>query len=159
MGDQRSDASLICNDKRATDRVLKQANAEAAALVDHRHGKPCKDDHRDWIVAHALTHAFGRFQAVDLPHGQAEVASDALVIDSHVGSGRAAGMGLSCMPKQPLIQRRVAAIEGVQRVPGAQRLWRAQRHHSAHGARRENKSFKPGLSRAGLSSKDSRACD
>ena len=68
-------------------------------------------------------------------------------------------MGLSCMPNQPLIQRRVAAIEGVQRVPGVQRLWRPQRHHSAHGARRENKSFKPVLSLAGLSSKDSKACD
>jgi hypothetical protein len=60
--------------------------------------------------------------------------------------------------EQILIQRRIAAIEAVQRVPGVQRLWRAQRHHSAHGARRENKSFKPKLSRAGLSSKDSRAC-
>ena len=33
MGQQRTDASLICNYKRAADRVLKQANAEAAALV------------------------------------------------------------------------------------------------------------------------------
>ncbi len=129
MGQQCTDASLICNGQRAAYRVLKQANAKASALVDRRHRKPCQDDHRDWVVAHAFARAPRSVQAVNLPHGQAEVASDALVINHHIGSGRAAGMGLSCMPDQPRIQSRVAAIKSVQRVRGAQRLWRAWSAH------------------------------
>jgi hypothetical protein len=37
--------------------------------------------------------------------------------------------------------------------------WLQARYILAQGARRENKSFKPGLSRAGLSNRDSKVCD
>ena len=67
MCEQRTNTSMICNYKRATDRFMKQVNLEAATLVDHRYRKPCKDYDQDQTITHSLAHTYSRFQVIDLP--------------------------------------------------------------------------------------------
>ena len=73
--------------------------------------QPRQNDSRQGVLAHPFANAFRRIQGIDLTDSQAEVASDSIIIGHNKGLGRPAGLCLTRVAQQPLVERRFAAIK------------------------------------------------
>jgi len=123
MGEDRSYAGLLSDQQRPPDRVLQHADTDAKPLVIGGDGKPGQDDHRQREATHALTQALWCFRSVDLAHGEAEIAGDAIVlVGDDKRSGRVAGLGLPGMVYQSVVQGGLTAIKALKPELNVQRL-------------------------------------
>jgi len=116
MREQRADTGLFSNQQGALDGVKEHAFTDAAFLVLQVYCQPGEEDDGNRMLPHALADAFGRFQCVDLPDGQAEISCYAVIVANDERSCRAALLRLKGVLDQPVIKRRFAAVEVLQMV-------------------------------------------
>lgn len=74
MGEHRSDACLLGNDKGSTDGISQEFHSDAASLTHYRYRQARQDDHRNRVLPHPFANALGRIKGIHLTGGQAEVA-------------------------------------------------------------------------------------
>lgn len=123
-----------------------------SALISPTDGQPGKDHDGDRILPHALAIALWRIERIeriDLADGQAEITGDVVVLADNRGFGRAAGLRLSGMAQQPVIERRFAAIEAFEPMLWPKGFRATQAHALSQGALREKRSRSPSLACSG----------
>jgi len=158
MGQDRPNAGLLGDHQRPTDRVLQHPDTKATSMVLPCHGEPGQDDHGQRKSPHALTDALWGLHRVDLAHGEAEIAGDAvLLVGDDERSGRATGLRLASVVLQPVIQCGPAAVKAFQLVLDGQRLRRPPGHWASQGGCLANRSRRPSLACSGRSSRSIRA--
>jgi len=74
MRQHRPNAGLVRNQHRATNRILQQADADAASVVLRGGRQSRQNHHRYGILPHPFADSLGRFQRINLANGQAEIA-------------------------------------------------------------------------------------
>jgi hypothetical protein len=122
-------SGLLGDHHRPTDRVLKHPDTDATSMIFPCHGEPGQDDHGQRKSPHTLTDALWGLHRVDLAHGEAEIAGDAvLLVGDDERSGRATGLRLASVVLQPVIERGLTAVKAFQPVLHGQRLRRPPCH-------------------------------
>jgi len=116
VDEERDTAYLRRNQEAPATRRKQKLAAKAASLYRTIHCQPCKPEHRHIMAGEAMPDKFGSTVKSNRSRADAVEAKNPLafsVIDGEKCFGSALIMALACMTAQKLIQRGVAAVEGL----------------------------------------------
>jgi hypothetical protein len=133
--EQSADAELLRGGHGPDHRVTQEKRPEASSLSGSVDGKPREQNDRDGMARHPPGSASSRVIMLDRPGGECVIRHDASLdgVVNDVRPRRAGSHRLSRVVAQPGVERRLAAAEIFERVPGVERRWIAESRHRYWG--------------------------
>lgn len=133
MYEKCGDTRDFCCQQRSTQGISQQRGSEPDLMMLLVNGKAAEHHHRDGVRTVAAQGA----RCIGVPkstHCKAVVADDCSASADNISTRRPAGLIASSAPLQPIVKRRLTALESSQNVVLRKRLRRRYHRLAFHGA-------------------------